>query len=450
MRKAPLRYVLGSSLVCLVAVGVTAVPSPVQADTVTGPRPPDPGTSVGKPGQTSAPAPNVRDAELLRKQDRLLPVARELAEQARAAGSDIGGVSLDVAAGTVHLYRTDVSRRLELKARVAPGDRVTVHRAKFNRGQMTQAADRITRDAKLLGEQRISVQAVGPNVDGSGVTVTVLMRDGVTVNREQSEAGLRARYGDIVATVRGDERQTSDKDLFFGGWRFNDYAPWYGGDRIYNGSTGSSCTGGFAAWLGSSRVMLTAAHCGSSGDYFYNGPTATGGYNFIGTMVYDNDATDVGAISVTSMTDWINVGPAEPASGQIYVGSWASPIVGEFLCQSGSFTGEVCDLYVVDTAQSVCVSWFLWWCTGWQGPLADVVNWWGPNSYSAGYGDSGAPVYLRTGGGGVAKGLVHGVLTPNAQAAYPAWAPVSLWCPSPEGWSVRCSAGFSFAHMPGY
>lgn len=129
----------------------------------------------------------------------------------------------DVAAGTVHLYRTDVNRRLELKARVAAGDRVTVHRAKFNRGQMTQAADRITRDAKVLGDQRISVQ-----------------------------------------------------------------------------------------------------------------------------MVYDNDATDVGAISVTSMTDWVNLGPAEPASGQIYVGSWASPIVGEFLCQGSVAIQLLHDLFAAD------------------------------------------------------------------------------------------------------
>jgi hypothetical protein len=79
-----------------------------------------------------------------------------------------------------------------------------------------------------------------------------------------------------------------------------------------------------------------------------------------------------------------------------------------------------------------------------------VVNSAGSGSYAAGHGDSGGPVYLRTGTSGIAMGLVHGMLTPNAQAAYPAYYPDTMWCPAPEGWSQRCSSGFSFAHMPGY
>ena len=51
-----------------------------------------------------------------------------------------------------------------------------------------------------------------------------------------------------------------------------------------------------------------------------------------------------------------------------------------------------------------------------QPGAADVINSAGSGSYAAGHGDSGGPVYLRTGSTGVAEGLVHGQLTPNAQA----------------------------------
>jgi hypothetical protein len=169
----------------------------------------------------------------------------------------------------------------------------------------------------------------------------------------------------------------------------------------------------------------------------------------MGAAVYSNAATDVAAIGVSGMTNTINVGPAENSS-LLGVNGWQTPVVGQYLCQSGSYTGEVCSLRVVDTHQYVCTSYILWWCVSWQGPLADVINAWGSGSYAAGHGDSGGPVYLRSGGYAIATGLVHGKITPNAQASYPAYYPYVL-CPQPPGtWSYRCSSGFSFAHMPGY
>ena len=300
-------------------------------------------------------------------------------------------------------------------------------------------------DAKLLGEQQVSIAAVGPALDGSGLTVSVVAPEAGQV--EQASALLAERYGDIVGEVRAVDRKTSDKDLFFGGWRFNDFAPWYGGDRIASSSGG--CSTGFAATYNNAPAMLTAAHCGGVGTSFSNGPRSNNTFSFMGNSVYSNSGTDVGAIGVTSASSYINVGSAL-APTQLYVGSWGSPVVGQYLCQSGSYTGEVCGLRVVDTGQNVCQSWVLWWCTSWQGPLADVINSAGSGSYAAGHGDSGGPVYLRTGSSGIALGLVHGVLTPNARAAYPAYYPDTMWCPAPAGWSQRCSSGFSFAHMPGF
>jgi hypothetical protein len=332
---------------------------------------------------------------------------------------------------------------------VPAGVRVVVHPARFSHTAMVEAASRLQRDAQSLGEQQVSVQAVGPTTEGFGINVSVVVGSANSAAElDRASALLRTRYGSVLDKVTASEVRASERDLYFGGWRFNDYAPWFGADRIANSSV--ACTSGFAAVYNRAPVMLTAAHCGGVGTPWWNGPQTGGGYRSVGNTVYSNGHTDVAAISVTSTTNYINVGANPQAATQLYIPRWASPVVGEYLCQSGSFTGEVCGLYVVDTGQSVCLSWFLVWCVYWQGPLADVVNSAGFDKPAAGHGDSGGPVYLRGGSSGTAKGLVHGQLTPNAHARFPAYFPDTLWCNAPEGWMRRCSSGFSFAHMPGF
>jgi hypothetical protein len=312
---------------------------------------------------------------------------------------------------------------------------------------MLDAAAQITQDAQALGEQQhLSIAAVGPSIDGSGIVVTVVSTDAADLDK--ASKALHGKYGAIVGDVNASKQKTSDSDLFFSGFRFNDYAPWYGGDRISSSSVG--CTTGFAAVYNGLPAMLTAAHCGGVGTSFWNGPTASNGWNFMGNVTYSNTSNDVASIQVSSYSNYINVGSNPQSPGQLLISGWQSPVVGQYLCQSGSYTGEVCGLRVVDTNQYVCQSWFLWWCTSYQGPIADVINYLGSGSYSAGHGDSGGPVYLRMGSYGIAEGLVHAVLTPNAAANYPAYGGDTMWCPSPEGWSQRCAAGFSFVHMPGY
>ena len=430
------RRTLWSALVA--ALAVTSFAGSAQA---IGPPAPDPDTV--KKGQEAAPPLSGIEAEQLKRQDLLLPIANKLAAQARASTSDIAGVSIDPDRGTVHLYRKDPSIPLGIKT--PAGVSIEVHAAKFSRSEMNAASKRLRADAKLLGEQNLGVAAVGPALDGSGINVSVVARE--TGEVEKASEQLKGLYGDVIGDVSAIASKNTRKELFFGGFRFNDYSPWYGGDRIASSSGG--CSTGFAASLNSAPVMLTAAHCGGVGTSFSNGPRSNNTFNVMGNSVYSNAGTDVAAIGVTGASSYINVGSALSPT-QLYVGSWSSPIVGQYLCQSGSYTGETCGLRVVDTAQHICRSWFLWWCTSWQGPLADVINSAGSGSYAAGHGDSGGPVYLRTGSTGIAKGLVHGQLTPNARAAYPSYFPDTMWCPAPAGWSQRCASGFSFAHMPGY
>ncbi|HYT51819.1 MAG TPA: hypothetical protein VEL10_06410 [Gaiellaceae bacterium] len=432
--------VLGALAVALV-VGALTAGAAFAAPGVPGPPAGSPGAA--KSGQTAAPDPQ---AELSKKQEKLIAVAQKLADKGKERGSDFAGVSIDPDTGTVDLFRKDKSKGHGLDS-VPAGVKIDVHAAKFSRQEMLDASAQITNDAQLLGEQQhVGIEAVGPSIDGSGVVVTVFSTDAADLDK--ASKALHGKYGAIVADVHGAATKPSKSDQFFAGFRFNDYAPWYGGDRISTSSL--SCTTGFAATYNGLPAMLTASHCGGVGTSFWNGPTSSNGWNFMGNVTYSNSSTDVASIQVSSYSNYINVGSNPQSPTQLLISGWASPVVGQYLCQSGSFTGEVCSLRVVDTGQYVCQSWFLWWCTSWQGPIADVINAFGPSYYSAGHGDSGGPVYLRMGSYGIAEGLVHAVLSPNAAANYPAYGGDTMWCPSPEGWSQRCAAGFSFVHMPGY
>lgn len=396
-----------------------------------------------KPGKSDGADPA---AALTKKQEKLVALAQKLAQKGNDKGSDFAGVTIDPDTQTVHLFRKDKSKGSGLDS-VPAGVNVDVRAAKFSRKEMLDASNAITQAAQQLGEQQhVLVEAVGPSVDGSGVVVTVFSSAAADVDK--ASKALQSQFGSIVSDVHGTDKKPKESDQFWAGFRFNDYAPWYGGDRIATSSL--SCTTGFAATYNGLPAMLTASHCGGVGTGFWNGPTSSNGWNFMGTVTYSNTNTDVASIQVSSYSNYINVGSNPQAPSQLNISGWASPVVGQYLCQSGSFTGEVCGLRVVDTNQYVCLSSILWWCTSWQGPMADVINSMGSGSYAAGHGDSGGPVYLRMGSYGIAEGLVHAVLSPNAAAAYPAYGGDTLGCPSPEGWSNRCGAGFSFVHMPGY
>jgi hypothetical protein len=168
----------------------------------------------------------------------------------------------------------------------------------------------------------------------------------------------------------------------------------------------------------------------------------------MGTVTSSDDSTDIAVIGVSAATDSIEVGPATGTASRPVV-AWEHPVVGQLLCQSGSYTGETCNLKVVDTGQYACVEWVIS-CTLYVGPVADVINSAGPGRYAAGHGDSGAPVYWYDSAGSVhGVGQVHGQLFPAAQSRYPGYFPDTMSCPAPEGTSARCSAGFSFAHLPG-
>ena len=390
------------------------------------------------PSRASASVGGTGGSRALDRQAALKPVADRV--QARAQDSGFAGMRIDPDAGVLDVYATDTGKARIAAGGAPAGTEVRVHAAAFSRSQMLSALERVRDDRNALGQQRIGVAGMGPNEDGSGITVTVV---GDEADRVAAARVLRGRYGAVVADVRAVATAPSAGDVFYAGFRFNDYPGWYGGDRIV---AGGGCTSGIAAVMNNAPAMLTAGHCGSLGNAVYNGPRSNGTYNYMGAINYDNDNTDVASFGVTSTSSYINVGSDPQVPSQRYMGAWGSPVVGQYMCQSGSYTGERCNLRVVATYQWICRS-YNNGCLAWWYPMTDAINNAGSAYAAAGHGDSGAPVYLQ--GTSTPMGLVHGPLSPSSAAVYPAYAPVNVWCPAPEGWQQRCSSGFSFAHLPG-
>src|SRR5436190_9355968 len=106
------------------------------------------GPGAAKSGQDATPQTGPQ-AELTKKQEKLVAVAQKLADKAREKGSDIAGVSIDPDTGTVNLYRKDKSKGNGLDS-VPAGVAVDVHAAKFTRKEMLDAASQITQDAQAL------------------------------------------------------------------------------------------------------------------------------------------------------------------------------------------------------------------------------------------------------------------------------------------------------------
>ena len=174
--------------------------------------------------------------------------------------------------------------------------------------------------------------------------------------------------------------------------RYDDWAPWRGGNDNINYSQGTRCTGGFPIRNSANqRFLLTAGHCGSNGQAIYD---STG--EFMGTFCNDNDGHDLGMVCTPG-----------GVTNQMYIGDLYSNVVatvegwdwvypGEYLCQSGGSSardigGPVCNLRVekfnTDPGDAV---------------EARQVN----GQPAVRGGDSGGPVYsVSSSGNIIAKGI---------------------------------------------
>ncbi|MFC8370738.1 MULTISPECIES: trypsin-like serine protease [unclassified Streptomyces] len=218
--------------------------------------------------------------------------------------------------------------------------------------------------------------------DGSGLVLTQnTTRAARTASAAQDHSPVGQVAGVPVKTISEEPLQERS--------RVNDGAPWSGGAQISFGN--SWCTAGFGVRDGSGATyLLTAEHCGRSGQRFTN-PQGT----YIGTSTKSHDAHDVMLIPTNSDNFMYTGGPDSDAG--VRVDGWDHVFPGEYLCQSGVTSaratgGPVCNIKVLffynDSEDLVEAE---------QMDGQDVAR----------GGDSGGPVYTASAGGGaIAKGTL--------------------------------------------
>jgi hypothetical protein len=143
---------------------------------------------------------------------------------------------------------------------------VRVIPARYSEAQMIAEVKRLGRDPAYAD--------VSPMVDGSGIRV-------------KQVAGRSARVAVQSSSVRvfPDAAGATGAGILF--TRQNDSAPYWGGARTQN------CTTGWAIWCNGNSQILSAGHCGNNGNNIFDG-----GGDFMGPVINDNDTRDTHMIDV--------------------------------------------------------------------------------------------------------------------------------------------------------
>ena len=207
------------------------------------------------------------------------------------------------------------------------------------------------------------VTSVTPVVDGSRLDVTVAPG----ASRRAVETRLRARLkASVPLQVRSDVAAPKLAT------RGNDSPPYWGGAR-WNG-----CSNGFAVRVGANNHMLSAGHCANQWQSAYDG-----GGEYMGYVYGDNDALDTLLITAPSSGRTYN--------GGVGTGEYSNPVigalhsyVGDWLCDSGGYSGTRCGIQVKATGVTINIGYLVY-----NTVRAEQVD----HTNAIGNGDSGGPVF---------------------------------------------------------
>jgi hypothetical protein len=316
-------------------------------------------------------------------------------------------------ANTVDLYLANAPQSIidQLQA-MHPGVYVIHNDAAYPLAELLKAEDSLALTS--LQSQGVTVLSVGPTPDGH-------LSFGVSTNAATAQSTLDALLGSGIPQVHEDVSAA-----FPTGYRYNDSANWNSGDFIYHKGGANfyaDCTSGFGVKTSSGTTyMLTAAHCfylnfGGVGTNVRNGyveksdgSTVYGNGNLIGAVsksdhpAYNSTSLDTALIGAPTGYDMFKSGwnSSEIAA----VAGDAENHSGDYVCTSGAFDGQICNLEIHDLNQTV------WTCDQNLNCfyVQDVADAWNPNNSSAvgvGDGDSGGPVYSYNGSGNaLARGMI--------------------------------------------
>ncbi|WP_145809070.1 hypothetical protein [Kribbella amoyensis] len=353
-------------------------------------------SSVGVIATSGTPATAAGDAtsaSRARTDELTLRTGQTLAKvKASIPSGSYAGAYVDPSSGTLRVLVTQQAKAPALDTRAdAPLELV---KARYSLAYLEQRMGEVFAAREKLNGKNSRIVSVDVDEAANSLQVAV---DGPI------DAALRGRITRLAPDTPLELVQgNSFAPQRYAGSRVDDFAPWSAGVFIYNKTTGGGCSSGPGVHVGSTKYMVTAAHCATAtGQQFYQGhqdvPSVTP--ELVGTVANRSGYPNLDAMLVNGNTantvyrSWYNFYTASSAP-------WES-LTGQTVCTGGAYSGERCGLVIGQT--NVCSD-SLRSCglTIATGPV---------NTVAAGEGDSGGPVYI-TAPGLRYSGIVTGPVNP--------------------------------------
>jgi hypothetical protein len=308
-----------------VAVGALAVPAAAVSGTAAAPKPP---AVVQAPVSTA-----------------LESAVASLA--AKSYGAEYGGMAVTGSQRKLAVYLTDPAPAVERAfSRIAPAGTLVFRKTSRSLRQLNAIQSSLQSNWKSLVKSGIEVDEFGSN------PVTGKEDIGVVNLTAGQAARLDRMYGAQALNIFNVTPRQADAARVAAS-RIADTPPFNGGDAIVSATQHfNGCTSGFGVVIGGISRLLTAGHCYTVGTTVLNarslgGTAISGSGAAIGTVIesgWNSGELDSEVISAPG-SDLIWTGPiGNPQRAVVSgVGTWA---VGDQVCTSGAYGGEICGLTV--------------------------------------------------------------------------------------------------------
>lgn len=309
-------------------------------------------------GASAAQADPVSVWEIAARQEQIRPAKIAILEQS-SDWVGYAGMRTDPAERTIYVrWKGDISAQAREFLNELSGARIRVERVPFTEAELAAEALRLVNSG--------AARAAGPAKDLGGLSVAPAV----------GARGIPAT--EYPVTILPDAAVPEPMG------RQDDGGAWHGGARAKHPN--GYCTLGFGYRDANGVYTSTSNHCA----YANNVAWTDGADDWIGRSQrsrYQDDATLIKAGSV-GVSAYILHGPWNSTSrpSRPVRGEGAQPMQGDFLCQSGSVSGEICGLRVGATS-------FVWsWRPG-ESTVGMVAEQTIAGVQAVARGDSGGPVY---------------------------------------------------------
>jgi streptogrisin D len=304
-------------------------------------------------GLYRAPGVTSQAVQRMQRQDVLLRTAERIRSRAAGAtGAGLSGITIDPDRSLLHLYwhgAVPPTVSNAVSAARARGVTVDVQQAPYTERQLLAEIDRMAAaNAAAAPGARYDLQ-LAPKPDGSGIWAGV---SGLP------SGALTAAAPRIAALHTSVALQVEAPGNFTFSYRWYDTTPFWGGAYIERGNMACSDAFGVTGNNGAATYLLTAAHCGE-GTWQSGGVTdpsvPTTFHNTYGSTIpagrdTQHDAqlilTPGGAGNSVYWGESINPPNSLGSNSGVTVGGTEDNVVGAFVCNSGSFSGTVCNIQI--------------------------------------------------------------------------------------------------------